>query len=465
MRGFMGAAQVGRYEVVRLLATGGMGEVLLARHTGPAGFSKLVVLKRILRHLADDLAFIQMFVNEARTAARLQHPNIVQVFDFGEHEGSYFLAMEYIDGASLRLLHQKSREGGALLPFEVSARVCAEALRGLHHAHTFVDEDARPHAIVHRDISPDNILVSRAGAVKVVDFGVAKPVDSATKTNTVKGKLPYLAPEQVRRAPVDPRTDLYAIGVTLFELVTGRRPFAAESELELLQSIVTVPAPPASSVNPEVPEALDALIARALAKRPEERFANAAEMVRALEAFLASRPGASTPEELGARVSALAGPALRSSELGPLTQGTVDLEPIALDAARTPPTRVTPEAPFEPTRPSGSRSSRGSCSSRPRRRSESRAAPAIREPRRRRRSAMSPRDASDLPRTSTARPTPAEAPAPTRRSRGAAGLDSRDEPLRDRHAPRSRPLRRLALPRPTAPGRRRPHDRGRSGCS
>ena len=184
--------RLGKYQLLRKLATGGMAEVFLAKTAGPMGFEKQLVIKRILPHLAEDPQFVQMFLGEAKLAAQLNHPNLVQIFDFGESEGSYFIAMEYIDGPTVRLLLQRAREQSLAVPFVLAARMVSAAAEGLAYAHEFTDGATdEPLQLVHRDVSPDNILISRSGSVKVVDFGIAKArgVSHLTQTGTIKGKV------------------------------------------------------------------------------------------------------------------------------------------------------------------------------------------------------------------------------------------------------------------------------------
>ncbi len=201
---------LGKYKLVKLIASGGMAEVYLARQAGAAGFEKLVCLKRILPHLARDKQFVDMFLNEARLAAQLDHPNIVSIFDLGEANGNYFIAMEFIDGPSLRAVHKRAAERNELLPIPEIVKIISMAAGGLQYAHDLTDAQGKPLGLVHRDISPDNILVHRNGSAKVVDFGIAKAANSsgATRTGTLKGKVAYMPPEQLRGEQLDRRTDV-----------------------------------------------------------------------------------------------------------------------------------------------------------------------------------------------------------------------------------------------------------------
>jgi serine/threonine-protein kinase len=282
--------EIGRYRLLRKLATGGMAEVYLAQAAGPAGFQKTLVLKRILPRLAEDSSFVEMFLNEARLAALLNHPNIVQIFDLGEADGSYYIAMEHIDGPNLRALCRRALEAGRIVPFEYAAKVISLACEGLGYAHDFAD-NGQPLNLIHRDISPDNILISRTGAVKLVDFGIAKAANRGclTKAGTLKGKLSYMTPEQLRDKPLDRRADIFALGVVLYELIAGTKPFDASSEMATMHAILRDPPTPLKERRPECPAALVAIVDRALEKDRERRYPDCRAMQRDLEQYLISR--------------------------------------------------------------------------------------------------------------------------------------------------------------------------------
>ncbi|WP_224247262.1 serine/threonine protein kinase [Hyalangium gracile] len=283
--------EIGKYRLIHKLATGGMAEVFLAKAAGPMGFEKLLVVKRILPHLATEPTFVEMFLTEARLAAQLNHPNIVQIFDFGESEGTYFLAMEYIDGPNLREIIRRSSAVGLALPLAFCARIVSAACEGLAFAHGYRDPSTRqPLNIIHRDISPDNILLSRQGAVKVVDFGIAKAAGLSphTQAGVVKGKLAYMAPEQLRNEPLDPRADVYALGVVFYELLTGLKPFIATSDAGMVQAILFELQVPVLQRRPDVPEALQRILNRALAKERERRYPDCASFQTDLEEFILS---------------------------------------------------------------------------------------------------------------------------------------------------------------------------------
>jgi len=283
--------RLGKYQLLRKLATGGMAEVFLAKTDGPMGFEKHLVIKRILPHLAEDPQFVAMFLGEAKLAAQLNHPNLVQLFDFGEAEGSYFIAMEFIDGPTLRLLLARSRDQRAPLSFALSARIVSSAAEGLAYAHDFRDQVSdEPLHLVHRDVSPDNILVGRSGAVKLVDFGIAKARGQThhTQAGTVKGKVAYMAPEQLRGEALDRRVDLYALGVVLYELCTGRMPFEANSDASMVRAVLYDAAIPAVRRVPNVPPPIQAILDRLLAKDRDARYPDCRTLHADLETFIRS---------------------------------------------------------------------------------------------------------------------------------------------------------------------------------
>ncbi|NPC86754.1 serine/threonine protein kinase, partial [Pyxidicoccus fallax] len=279
--------QLGKYQLVRKLATGGMAEVYLAKAAGPMGFEKTLVLKRILPHLAEDPTFVEMFLGEAKLAAQLEHPNVVQIFDFGEAEGSYFLAMELIDGPNLRKLVKRAQVEP--LPPALCAKLVAFAAEGLAYAHDFRDPaTGELMGLIHRDVSPDNILVSRQGAVKVVDFGIAKVAGQShrTQTGVVKGKVAYMPPEQLQTKPLDRRVDVYALGIVLYELLTGKRPFEATTDVSVMQAILFETFVPATQRRADLPVALQQVLDKALAKDREKRYTDCRALQADLERFI-----------------------------------------------------------------------------------------------------------------------------------------------------------------------------------
>ena len=232
-------ATIGTYVLERKLGSGGMAEVYLARRSGPRGFTKRVALKRILPELSEDSQLIQMFCDEARIAATLNHPNIAQVIEFGEHEGEFFIVMEYVDGVSCSALLRAASQRGESLPIGAALYVAHEVLHALAFAHEATDESGRALGVVHRDISPSNVLVSRVGNVKLIDFGITRSLLAERRTypGELKGKLRYMSPEQILGADVDARSDLFAVGIVLTEMIAGRSLFSGRSDLEILTRI------------------------------------------------------------------------------------------------------------------------------------------------------------------------------------------------------------------------------------
>jgi serine/threonine-protein kinase len=280
--------RLGAYELCERLATGGMAEVFLGRRAGPAGFEKLVAVKRILPHLVDSPAFVQMFMDEARIAALLDHPHITHVYDFGASHGLYYIAMEYVPGKDLAAIGARARRRRHAISPLVVATIAIASCEGLHHAHEMCGPDGRPLGIVHRDVSPSNILVSYDGAVKLADFGIAQAEhrSGAAGAGVPKGKRAYVAPEQAAGGTVDRRADVWALGVCLWELLAGRRPFAGRTIGKVLRAIARGAMPPLVRVRPDAPPALCSILERALAPEPEGRWPTAQAMQLALEDYL-----------------------------------------------------------------------------------------------------------------------------------------------------------------------------------
>jgi ABC-type branched-subunit amino acid transport system substrate-binding protein len=283
-----------------------MGIVYLAMAQGPGGFSKLKVIKRLRPDLAGEPGAVQMFLEEGRLSARLHHPNIVQMNEVGFDGKHYFLEMEYLEGQSLTALTKRAaRAGGLALPLAVY--VLAQTLGGLHYAHELVDHDGAPLSVVHRDVSPHNVLVTYDGEVKVLDFGIAKAAGSSseTKTGFLKGKVTYMAPEQVARKALDRRVDIFAVGVMLWEALTGARMWGDLDDFEIFLKLRSDAIPSPRTVRPDVPEALEAICMRALMRDPAERFSTAAEMQRALDEWLEEAGGRAGAKALAARMCEL----------------------------------------------------------------------------------------------------------------------------------------------------------------
>ncbi len=277
--------QLGKYELIRRLATGGMAEIYLARAAAIEGFEKRVVLKRILPQHADNQAFIRMFLAEARLAATLHHPNVVQVYDIGEDDGTYFFAMEHVEGVDLRELLRSAHSASRPIPLQHILHFVVGICAGLHYAHDKRDDNGELLDIVHRDVSPSNVLITFDGGVKVVDFGIAKASNVSTTAGTLKGKIPYMSPEQCRSEPLDRRSDVFSIGTLLWELTTGQRLFRGDNELALIGKVARGDVPPPSSVREPYPPGLEPIVLKALAADVEHRYATALELQLALEDF------------------------------------------------------------------------------------------------------------------------------------------------------------------------------------
>jgi serine/threonine-protein kinase len=276
-----------KYELVAPLGEGGMASVYRGLTRGAAGFTCKVAIKRVLPNLAEDAAFVAMFVEEARVASELQHPNIVQVHDFDrDAEGRYFIVMEWIDGIDLFGWIESFK--GQPTPWHEVAAIGVEMLRGLGAAHERVDAQGKPAPVIHRDVSPQNVLLSVQGIVKLADFGLARAADRATMTapGTIKGKLGYMAPELVKRAPASPKSDLYSVGIVLWEALTGKRLFGGTDAYEQIKKILANQVPQLRDIRPDVPLPLSEIVHTALSFDPSNRFEHAEEMQRALASLL-----------------------------------------------------------------------------------------------------------------------------------------------------------------------------------
>ena len=279
-----------RYRVVERLAAGGMAEVFVGDAMSVQGFKKRVAIKRVLPHLASNENFIGMFLDEARLGARMNHANIVSVLDIGAADNTYFIVMEYVDGANLKTIIEVLLKQGRPVPMKEAVYIAMEACRGLSYAHELCDDDGNDLDIVHRDISPPNILISKRGEVKVTDFGLAKASTQLEKTDpgVVKGKFSYLAPEAALGDAVDERADLFAMGIVLWEMIAGRRLFLGDSDYQTVKLVQQANVPSLQAINPEADESLERVLAKALAKNPADRYQTAREMSDALAGFLFS---------------------------------------------------------------------------------------------------------------------------------------------------------------------------------
>jgi serine/threonine-protein kinase len=292
-----------RFELVRRLALGGMAEVLLARPL-PAIGQEPVVVKRILPRLANQPEFVTMFRNEARVAQLLRHPNIVRTFEFGTAEDAYFIAMEYLDGVTTHELLQSSLRRGEPVPYGHAVAIVSQVCAGLHYAHELLDTDGKPLQLVHRDVSPQNVVVTRQGAVKLLDFGIAKSlaVHADTGAGKLKGKLRYLSPEQCKGA-CDRRSDVFAAGLLLYELTVGRRAYRGDTEDEVIARVVSARIEPPRSLCPSYPVELEQVLLCALARSPADRYATAAALGAALEMVRSKLALQSSAKELAALVA------------------------------------------------------------------------------------------------------------------------------------------------------------------
>ncbi len=299
--------QVGKYRLLKKLATGGMAHIFLAEQSGLGGFRKRLVIKRILPHLVGDQKFLQMFQDEARVAAMMNHPNIVQIFELGEADESYYIAMEYVSGFNLREVIQRSNENGIWLAPEYIAKLGSQICEGLEYAHNFCDDEGNHLNIIHRDISPQNIILSNQGIIKIVDFGIAKAKSNAQETQAgiIKGKLAYMSPEQVKGQTLDRRSDLFSLGIVLHELATHQRPFQGKSDIDMLRAILDSSPSRVEALRPDFPTELSNIIYRALAKDRDERYPSAREFQWDLEQFIQNAGKAVTTFQLRELVTML----------------------------------------------------------------------------------------------------------------------------------------------------------------
>ncbi|MEP7121817.1 MAG: serine/threonine-protein kinase [Byssovorax sp.] len=274
-----------RYELITEIASGGMATVFLARLQGAGGFQRLVAIKRLHTELAAQPELVQMFLEEAKIAARIHHTHAVPILEIGSSARGYYLVMEYIEGVTLAQVAHRVAQSGLQVPRKISLRMILDALAGLHAAHELTDEMGRPLGVVHRDVSPQNILVGVDGAARITDFGVARMTSQAsdTKVGTLKGKVAYMAPEQIRQEPIDRRADLFAMGVILWEVLAGRPLFRADTKFDTIVRALNAPVPRLRDTVYGISDALDELTTKALSRPPGERFQSAVEMVEAIE--------------------------------------------------------------------------------------------------------------------------------------------------------------------------------------
>ena len=298
-----------KYRLIGHISTGGMAELFLALQGGIEGFSKVVALKRVLPDLSATPGFVEMFLDEARLAARLDHPNIVRIHDFGESYGQHFMAMEYLPGEDLARVLAQAVKSGQRIPVDLVATMFQAAAEGLHFAHELTDALGVPLGVVHRDVNPSNIMVTYQGAVKVLDFGIAKAVSNLHRTQAgeMKGKFSYLAPEQVTGSAVDRRADVFGLGIALWEALGGRRLFARENGFASAQAVLNAPVPTLRSLHVDMSHELEAIAMKALERNPADRFQTAAEFADALDAYFSGRTGRPSARHVAAYMEQLFG--------------------------------------------------------------------------------------------------------------------------------------------------------------
>src|SRR5688572_6337587 len=340
--------QFGPYEVYERLGMGGMATVHRAKKRGPAGFERSVALKRMLSHLAEDRSFVESFVREAKVASMLVHPNIAQVYDFGRIGGVYYIAMELVAGFDVRKLLRFANRCNEAIPMPVILSIVGELCDALDYAHTFVDETGQRLDIVHRDISPSNMIVAHTGHLKVIDFGIAKAANSRTlhtESGHVKGKLGYMSPEGALGLQIGPVSDIFSMGVVTWELITASPLFSARTDFETMRKIREAPIKPPSVLNPDCPPALDQIVLAALEREPEDRLASARLFRNALDETAAAATIQVSPRAVSEWILRFAQPedvwAVRASAAAPVSSSSAP-------RPRTPSGRVLPLMPPEP---------------------------------------------------------------------------------------------------------------------
>ncbi len=346
-----------RLQILKRIGRGGMAEVFLARHQGVKGFEKYVVLKKVLGQFAQSTDFVEMLFAEARANARLTHPNIVQTFDVGMMDGMAYITMEYVRGPDMKRLTLALKRKNLKLPIEHALRIVAETAAGLHYAHSYVDPEGKPHPMVHRDVSPHNILVSLDGAIKLSDFGIAKVQGESdqTQAGVLKGKISYVSPEAVAGMPLDARNDVFALGVVLFELLTGQLPFKRDNDAATLRAIVREPPPNPSDLDSRIPREISQIVLWALEKDPVRRIQSASALREAVEMAMVRCGWSSSPSSVAQYFRETLPQEL--VDFGP-SSGTSSSPPIPLSAGSLPgignsATYVASSTPSQPRETSG----------------------------------------------------------------------------------------------------------------
>jgi eukaryotic-like serine/threonine-protein kinase len=293
-----GTFLLGRYQVVDKIGVGSMASVYLALMHGPGGFQKWAAIKLLHPHLAEDDQFVDMFLDEGRIAAGIQHENVAQVFDMGRDGATYWIAMEYLHGEPLREVMLRADERRLRISPELAATICADAAEGLHAAHELRGKNGQLLGLIHRDVTPHNLFLTYDGHTKLIDFGIAKAADrlASTQPGTLKGRLAYMSPEQVRGAEVDRTTDIFTLGIVLWELTTNQRLFHMDTHFDTLEKVRVCEVPPPSSIVAGYPLGLESIVMRALAKRRQDRFQTALELSDTLRRFVVQRAASAGPK-------------------------------------------------------------------------------------------------------------------------------------------------------------------------
>jgi serine/threonine-protein kinase len=297
--------RIGRYDLIYRLGSGGMAAVFVGRLAGLAGFERVVSVKIIHHHLADSKKFINMFLDEARMAASIHHPNVVEIHEVGCDRGTYFMVGEFVHGPDLGRMLRRFEDNGKLPPPQYAAYIAAQVCMGLHAAHETRDKDGHPLNLIHRDVSPNNVLISYDGFVKLIDFGVAWARNKLahTESGALKGKIGYISPEQILGQAVDRRSDIFSVGVLLYIMSTLSHPFPGKSDAERLNKIISGQIQPPSEIRSDVHPGIERIILKAMAASPADRYSNAQEMAEDLTSFIVSIGETVKPQELGKLVS------------------------------------------------------------------------------------------------------------------------------------------------------------------